>query len=176
MTRMKKTSLRWNKKRSAVLVCVKTARSLAKSDDYWWPVENRCQCVIQRETSWQSFLKDPQPDVALRDRSEEGTDCLKLQSWSEGTLMVWRRRRRLIGPRPTLKHSLKPLIHCCHQCSKTALCRQRVMELLPKVEGVVQKMAESEQVLMGLQEKRQRELWNLLKVACVRTRDDAGSV
>lgn len=53
--------------------------------------------------------------------------------------------------------------------SKTALCRQRVMELLPKVEGVVQKMAESEQVLMSLQEKRQRELWNLLKVACVRT-------
>lgn len=52
-------------------------------------------------------------------------------------------------------------------CSKTALCRQRVMELLPKVEGVVHKMAESEQVLMSLQEKRQRELWNLLKVACV---------
>lgn len=43
------------------------------------------------------------------------------------------------------------------------------MELLPKVEGVVQRMAESEQVLMSLQEKRQRELWNLLKVACVRT-------
>uniref|UniRef100_A0A8D3CEX2 IkappaB kinase n=1 Tax=Scophthalmus maximus TaxID=52904 RepID=A0A8D3CEX2_SCOMX len=55
--------------------------------------------------------------------------------------------------------------------SKTAVCRQRVMELLPKVEGVVQKMAESEQVLMSLQEKRQRELWNLLKVACVRTHD-----
>uniref|UniRef100_A0A674PBE3 IkappaB kinase n=1 Tax=Takifugu rubripes TaxID=31033 RepID=A0A674PBE3_TAKRU len=54
------------------------------------------------------------------------------------------------------------------QHSKTALCRQRVMELLPKVEGVVQKMAESEQVLIRLQEKRQRELWNLLKVACVR--------
>uniref|UniRef100_A0A665X5R0 IkappaB kinase n=1 Tax=Echeneis naucrates TaxID=173247 RepID=A0A665X5R0_ECHNA len=53
--------------------------------------------------------------------------------------------------------------------SKTAVCRHRVMELLPKVEGVVQKMAESEQVLMSLQEKRQRELWNLLKVACVRT-------
>uniref|UniRef100_A0A7N8YMH6 IkappaB kinase n=1 Tax=Mastacembelus armatus TaxID=205130 RepID=A0A7N8YMH6_9TELE len=49
--------------------------------------------------------------------------------------------------------------------SKTAVCRQRVMELLPKVEGVVQRMAESEQVLMSLQEKRQRELWNLLKVA-----------
>uniref|UniRef100_A0A674MPG7 IkappaB kinase n=1 Tax=Takifugu rubripes TaxID=31033 RepID=A0A674MPG7_TAKRU len=56
------------------------------------------------------------------------------------------------------------------QHSKTALCRQRVMELLPKVEGVVQKMAESEQVLIRLQEKRQRELWNLLKVACSKVR------
>ncbi|XP_040897502.1 inhibitor of nuclear factor kappa-B kinase subunit beta isoform X2 [Toxotes jaculatrix] len=54
--------------------------------------------------------------------------------------------------------------------SKTAVCRQRVMELLPKVEGVVQKMAESEQVLMSLQEKRQKELWNLLKVACSKVR------
>ncbi|XP_041856312.1 inhibitor of nuclear factor kappa-B kinase subunit beta [Melanotaenia boesemani] len=54
--------------------------------------------------------------------------------------------------------------------SKTAVCRQRVMELLPKVEGVVQQMAESEQVLMNLQERRQRELWNLLKVACSKVR------
>ncbi|XP_037535969.1 inhibitor of nuclear factor kappa-B kinase subunit beta [Nematolebias whitei] len=54
--------------------------------------------------------------------------------------------------------------------SKTAVCRQRVMELLPKVEGVVLKMAESEQVLMSLQERRQRELWNLLKVACSKVR------
>ncbi|KAM8866303.1 inhibitor of nuclear factor kappa-B kinase subunit beta [Synchiropus picturatus] len=54
--------------------------------------------------------------------------------------------------------------------SKTAVCRQRVMELLPKVEGVIQKMVESEQVLMSLQEKRQRELWNLLKVACSKVR------
>ncbi|XP_077570682.1 inhibitor of nuclear factor kappa-B kinase subunit beta [Stigmatopora nigra] len=50
--------------------------------------------------------------------------------------------------------------------SKTGVCRQRVTELLPRVEGVVREMAENEQVLMGLQEKRQRELWNLLKVAC----------
>ncbi|KAM4616407.1 inhibitor of nuclear factor kappa-B kinase subunit beta [Polymixia lowei] len=54
--------------------------------------------------------------------------------------------------------------------SKTVVCRQRVMELLPKVEGVVQRMAENEQVLMSLQEKRQRELWNLLKVACSKVR------
>uniref|UniRef100_A0A8C5ENQ1 IkappaB kinase n=1 Tax=Gouania willdenowi TaxID=441366 RepID=A0A8C5ENQ1_GOUWI len=54
--------------------------------------------------------------------------------------------------------------------SKTAVCRQRVMELLPKVEGMVQKMAESEQVLMSLQEKRQRELWKLLKLVCIKIR------
>ncbi|KAM9394475.1 inhibitor of nuclear factor kappa-B kinase subunit beta isoform 2-T2 [Pholidichthys leucotaenia] len=54
--------------------------------------------------------------------------------------------------------------------SKTAVCRQRVMKLLPKAEDVVQEMAESEQVLMSLQERRQRELWNLLKVACSKVR------
>ncbi|MEQ2196920.1 hypothetical protein XENOCAPTIV_018111 [Xenoophorus captivus] len=46
----------------------------------------------------------------------------------------------------------------CVFCSKTATCRHRVMELLPKVEEVVQKLAESELILMGLQERRQREL------------------
>uniref|UniRef100_A0A671YPG2 IkappaB kinase n=1 Tax=Sparus aurata TaxID=8175 RepID=A0A671YPG2_SPAAU len=62
------------------------------------------------------------------------------------------------------------ILFLCVLYSKTAVCRQRVMELLPKVEGVVQRMAESEQVLMSLQEKRQRELWNLLKVACSKVR------
>ncbi|XP_030629381.1 inhibitor of nuclear factor kappa-B kinase subunit beta [Chanos chanos] len=54
--------------------------------------------------------------------------------------------------------------------SKTMVCRQRVMELLPRVEEVVRSMAESEQSLIKLQEKRQRELWNLLKVACSKVR------
>lgn len=54
--------------------------------------------------------------------------------------------------------------------SKTAVCRQRVVELLPKVEDVVQRMVESEQVLINLQEKRQGELWYLLKVACSKVR------
>uniref|UniRef100_A0A8C9TEM9 IkappaB kinase n=1 Tax=Scleropages formosus TaxID=113540 RepID=A0A8C9TEM9_SCLFO len=55
--------------------------------------------------------------------------------------------------------------------SKTMVCRQRVMDLLPRVEGLVSRMAEREQALMSLQEKRQRELWNLLKVACVSRAD-----
>lgn len=51
--------------------------------------------------------------------------------------------------------------------SKTMVCRQRVLELLPRVEGMVSAMARSENRLLHLQEKRQKELWNLLKVACV---------
>lgn len=47
------------------------------------------------------------------------------------------------------------------------VCRQRVLELLPRVEGMVSAMARSEKKLLHLQEKRQKELWNLLKVACV---------
>uniref|UniRef100_A0A8C1H2J8 IkappaB kinase n=1 Tax=Cyprinus carpio carpio TaxID=630221 RepID=A0A8C1H2J8_CYPCA len=49
---------------------------------------------------------------------------------------------------------------------KTMVCRQRVLELLPRVEGMVSAMARSEKQLQHLQEKRQKELWNLLKVAC----------
>ncbi|XP_076859524.1 inhibitor of nuclear factor kappa-B kinase subunit beta [Brachyhypopomus gauderio] len=54
--------------------------------------------------------------------------------------------------------------------SKTVVCRQRVMELLPRVEGVVSCMAQCEQDLLRMQEKRQKELWNLLKVACSKVR------
>ncbi|XDV49636.1 hypothetical protein PO909_018848 [Leuciscus waleckii] len=54
--------------------------------------------------------------------------------------------------------------------SKTMVCRQRVLELLPRVEGMVSAMARSEKRLLHLQEKRQKELWNLLKVACSKVR------
>uniref|UniRef100_A0A673JUH5 IkappaB kinase n=1 Tax=Sinocyclocheilus rhinocerous TaxID=307959 RepID=A0A673JUH5_9TELE len=54
--------------------------------------------------------------------------------------------------------------------SKTMVCRQRVLELLPRVEGMVSAIARSEKQLMHLQEKRQKELWNLLKVACSKVR------
>ncbi|XP_051964022.1 inhibitor of nuclear factor kappa-B kinase subunit beta-like [Xyrauchen texanus] len=54
--------------------------------------------------------------------------------------------------------------------SKTMVCRQRVLELLPRVEGMVSAMAQSENRLLHLQEKRQKELWNLLKVACSKVR------
>ncbi|MGH0179912.1 UNVERIFIED_CONTAM: hypothetical protein FKN15_002816 [Acipenser sinensis] len=51
--------------------------------------------------------------------------------------------------------------------SKTVVCRQKVMELQPQVEGLLQQMSVSERMVRSLQERRQKELWNLLKVACV---------
>ncbi|KAK6469316.1 inhibitor of nuclear factor kappa-B kinase subunit beta-like [Huso huso] len=55
-------------------------------------------------------------------------------------------------------------------CSKTVVCRQKVMELQPQVEGLLQQMSVSERMVRSLQERRQKELWNLLKVACSKVR------
>lgn len=51
--------------------------------------------------------------------------------------------------------------------SKTVVCKQKALELLPKVEEVVSLMNDDEKTVARLQEKRQKELWNLLKIACV---------
>eukprot|EP00069_Balaena_mysticetus_P016281 bmy_09716T0 len=54
--------------------------------------------------------------------------------------------------------------------SKTVVCKQKALELLPKVEEVVRLMSEDEKTVVRLQEKRQKELWNLLKIACSKVR------
>ncbi|EQB78700.1 polymerase (DNA directed), beta isoform 3-like protein [Camelus ferus] len=56
------------------------------------------------------------------------------------------------------------------QLSKTVVCKQKALELLPKVEEVVSLMNEDEKMVVRLQEKRQKELWNLLKIACSKVR------
>uniref|UniRef100_A0A8C0WDA5 Inhibitor of nuclear factor kappa-B kinase subunit beta n=1 Tax=Castor canadensis TaxID=51338 RepID=A0A8C0WDA5_CASCN len=56
------------------------------------------------------------------------------------------------------------------QLSKTVVCKQKALELLPKVEEVVSLMNEDEKTVARLQEKRQKELWNLLKIACSKVR------
>ncbi|MBW01019.1 Inhibitor of nuclear factor kappa-B kinase subunit beta, partial [Eschrichtius robustus] len=56
------------------------------------------------------------------------------------------------------------------QLSKTVVCKQKALELLPKVEEVVSLMSEDERTVVRLQEKRQKELWNLLKIACSKVR------
>uniref|UniRef100_A0A672U0E1 Inhibitor of nuclear factor kappa-B kinase subunit beta n=1 Tax=Strigops habroptila TaxID=2489341 RepID=A0A672U0E1_STRHB len=53
------------------------------------------------------------------------------------------------------------------QLSKTVVCKQKALELFPRVEKVMNLMNEDEETVVRLQEKRQKELWNLLKIACV---------
>ncbi|XP_069070197.1 inhibitor of nuclear factor kappa-B kinase subunit beta isoform X1 [Pleurodeles waltl] len=56
------------------------------------------------------------------------------------------------------------------QLSKTVVCRQKALELFPRVEEVMSLMIEDEKTVVRLQEKRQKELWNLLKIACSKVR------
>lgn len=42
--------------------------------------------------------------------------------------------------------------------------------MFPRVEKVMKLMNEDEETVVRLQEKRQKELWNLLKIACVSKR------
>lgn len=51
--------------------------------------------------------------------------------------------------------------------SNTVVCKQKALKLFPKVDEVMRLMNEDEKKVIGLQEKRQKELWNLLKIACV---------
>nr|XP_016853156.1 PREDICTED: inhibitor of nuclear factor kappa-B kinase subunit beta [Anolis carolinensis] len=52
----------------------------------------------------------------------------------------------------------------------TVVCKQKALELFPKVDEVMSLMKEDEKTVVGLQEKRQKELWNLLKIACNKVR------
>ncbi|NWY95408.1 IKKB kinase, partial [Loxia curvirostra] len=56
------------------------------------------------------------------------------------------------------------------QLSKTVVCKQKALELFPRVEKVMALMSEDEETVVRLQEKRQKELWNLLKIACSKVR------
>ncbi|XP_029459565.1 inhibitor of nuclear factor kappa-B kinase subunit beta [Rhinatrema bivittatum] len=56
------------------------------------------------------------------------------------------------------------------QLSKTVVCKQKALELFPRVEEVMSLMNEDEKTVVRLQEKRQKELWNLLKIACSKVR------
>lgn len=56
------------------------------------------------------------------------------------------------------------------QLSKTVVCKQKALELFPRVEKVMTLMSEDEETVVRLQEKRQKELWNLLKIACSKVR------
>ncbi|CAH2275175.1 Inhibitor of nuclear factor kappa-B kinase subunit beta [Pelobates cultripes] len=56
------------------------------------------------------------------------------------------------------------------QLSKTVMCKRKALELSPKVKEVMDLMKQDDQLVVKRQEKRQQELWNLLKIACSKVR------
>ncbi|XP_063814714.1 inhibitor of nuclear factor kappa-B kinase subunit alpha [Pseudophryne corroboree] len=45
-------------------------------------------------------------------------------------------------------------------------CKQKIIDLLPRIEMTVNNIKEADSTLMQMQAKRQREIWHLLKIAC----------
>uniref|UniRef100_A0A8C4KAN3 Inhibitor of nuclear factor kappa-B kinase subunit alpha n=1 Tax=Dromaius novaehollandiae TaxID=8790 RepID=A0A8C4KAN3_DRONO len=51
--------------------------------------------------------------------------------------------------------------------SKLLGCKQKIIDLLPKIEVALNNIKEADNSVMQMQGKRQREIWHLLKIACV---------
>ncbi|KAM4675172.1 inhibitor of nuclear factor kappa-B kinase subunit beta [Discoglossus pictus] len=64
----------------------------------------------------------------------------------------------------------KRVILIYDQLSKTVQCKRKALELSPRVDEVMNQMREDEKMVVKRQEKRQQELWNLLKIACSKVR------
>lgn len=70
----------------------------------------------------------------------------------------------------TIQNYEKRVCEVYNQLSNIVACKEKVIELLPKLEEVVSLMNEDESVVIKLQERRQKELWNLLRIACSKVR------
>ncbi|CAI9573616.1 unnamed protein product [Staurois parvus] len=64
----------------------------------------------------------------------------------------------------------KRVILIYDQLSKTVLCKRKALELAPRVKEVMSLMREDEKMVVRRQEKRQQELWDLLRIACSKVR------
>ncbi|XP_064001026.1 inhibitor of nuclear factor kappa-B kinase subunit alpha isoform X1 [Pogoniulus pusillus] len=53
--------------------------------------------------------------------------------------------------------------------SKLLGCKQKIIDLLPKIEVALNDIKEADNSVMQMQGKRQREIWHLLKIACTQS-------
>ncbi|XP_012579353.1 PREDICTED: inhibitor of nuclear factor kappa-B kinase subunit alpha isoform X3 [Condylura cristata] len=53
--------------------------------------------------------------------------------------------------------------------SKLLGCKQKIIDLLPKVEMALSNIKEADNAVMFMQGKRQKEIWHLLKIACTQS-------
>ncbi|EGW03893.1 Inhibitor of nuclear factor kappa-B kinase subunit alpha [Cricetulus griseus] len=56
--------------------------------------------------------------------------------------------------------------------SKLLGCKQKIIDLLPKVEVALSNIKEADNTIMFMQGKRQKEIWHLLKIACTTLQTD----
>ncbi|XP_056426950.1 inhibitor of nuclear factor kappa-B kinase subunit beta isoform X2 [Hyla sarda] len=56
------------------------------------------------------------------------------------------------------------------QLSKTVVCKRKALDLAPRLKEVMTLMREDEKMVVKRQEKRQQELWDLLRIACSKVR------
>ncbi|KAM3926704.1 inhibitor of nuclear factor kappa-B kinase subunit beta [Leptodactylus fuscus] len=56
------------------------------------------------------------------------------------------------------------------QLSKTVVCKRKALDLAPRLKEVMALMREDEKMVVKRQEKRQQELWDLLRIACSKVR------
>jgi len=68
----------------------------------------------------------------------------------------------------TYCHTSWKVTLCLFFCySKLLGCKQKIIDLLPKIEVALNNIKEADNSVMQMQGKRQREIWHLLKIACV---------
>ncbi|XP_015275407.1 PREDICTED: inhibitor of nuclear factor kappa-B kinase subunit alpha [Gekko japonicus] len=53
--------------------------------------------------------------------------------------------------------------------SKLLGCKQKIIDLLPRIEVALSNIKEADNSVMQMQGKRQREIWHLLKIACTQS-------
>uniref|UniRef100_A0A8B9MY05 Inhibitor of nuclear factor kappa-B kinase subunit alpha n=1 Tax=Accipiter nisus TaxID=211598 RepID=A0A8B9MY05_9AVES len=66
-----------------------------------------------------------------------------------------------------LPHKLESNFVFVFYYSKLLGCKQKIIDLLPKIEVALNNIKEADNSVMQMQGKRQREIWHLLKIACV---------
>uniref|UniRef100_A0A8B9DH05 Inhibitor of nuclear factor kappa-B kinase subunit alpha n=1 Tax=Anser cygnoides TaxID=8845 RepID=A0A8B9DH05_ANSCY len=64
-------------------------------------------------------------------------------------------------------HTSRKVTVFCFHFSKLLGCKQKIIDLLPKIEVALNNIKEADNSVMQMQGKRQREIWHLLKIACV---------
>ncbi|XP_026212574.1 inhibitor of nuclear factor kappa-B kinase subunit alpha-like isoform X2 [Anabas testudineus] len=60
--------------------------------------------------------------------------------------------------------------------STILVCKRRIVDLFPKLEGAVENIKTAEATVMQMQMKRQKEFWYLLKIACAQSSSQSQTI